>query len=65
MANFIDSFTDSWISGDFKRWKIYNSPPGCSNTNSPIESFNIAVKRDYVKNRRYSARSFISVLKVC
>ena len=41
-----------WLDGDFNKWQIYHNEPGYANTNSNIESFNAAIKRDFFKRRR-------------
>ena len=41
-----------WLEGAFNKWQIYHNEPGWANTNSNIESFNAAIKRDFFKRRR-------------
>ncbi|CAF0708035.1 unnamed protein product [Brachionus calyciflorus] len=51
----------SWLSKNSKytKWKVYNSPPGYATTNSPIESFNASIKRDFTYRKKLSVFGFI------
>ena len=49
---FLVYFIDQWLRGPFKHWKIFTTPPGYCATNSPHESFNRAVKRDFKLNKK-------------
>ena len=52
IKEFVKYFEDNWIKGDHNTWQIYQSPPGYAKTNSPIESFNAVIKRDFTKRRK-------------
>ena len=41
-----------WFEGTFNKWQIFRNSPGFANTNSYIESFNAAIKRDFTIRRR-------------
>ena len=34
-----------WVDGAFKHWHIYNTSPGFSTTNNPVESYNAVIKK--------------------
>ena len=51
------------LDSPFRRWKIFNSPPGYACTNSPIESFNNVIKRDFVKRKKKNLLDFLHILK--
>ena len=40
-----------WFSGVWSKWQIFRNRPGQANTNSNIESFNNAIKRDFNRKR--------------
>ncbi len=45
---------ESWYDSRYNKWMIYHTPPGFGNTNSPIESFNATIKRDFFLRKRLS-----------
>ena len=51
MYNYINN---QWLSEPFNKWQIFRNNPGFANTNSNIESFNAAIKRDFTTRRRLS-----------
>ena len=53
----------TWLTGKFKKWKIFHNPPGWSNTNSNIESFNAVIKRDFTLRRRYSVYASVEMME--
>ena len=55
-------FFKNWLSGRFTNWKICDCPPGYAKTNSPIESFNNCIKRDFTIRRRLSVPMAIDKL---
>ncbi|CAF0790904.1 unnamed protein product [Brachionus calyciflorus] len=46
--------TSSW-----KNWKAFSSPPGYACTNSPLESFNATIKRDFTHRCKLGIFAFI------
>ena len=53
--NYIKS---QWVNSRFCKWFVFNNKPGYANTNSPIESYNATIKRDFferVKRSVYGA----------
>jgi transposase-like protein len=56
---FYDYFVKYWIKKN-NHWRIYDSPPGYAKTNSPIESFNSSIKRDFTNRKRSSVLGFIT-----
>jgi hypothetical protein len=56
---FVTYLTNQWFKGDFKRWKIHESPPGYAATNSSIEGYNNKIKRIFTKRRRLSVYAFV------
>jgi hypothetical protein len=44
----------------WKNWKAFCSPPGYACTNSPLESFNATIKRDFTYRRKLNIFSFIN-----
>jgi hypothetical protein len=59
LPEFINYFKDNWLKGNYIRWKIYNSPPGFSTTNSPLEAFNNCIKRDDTQRKILSVLEFM------
>ena len=51
------------MTGKFKKWKIFHNPPGWSNTNSNIKSFNAVIKRDFTLRRRYSVYASVEMME--
>jgi hypothetical protein len=54
-------FWPQWMNGWFVYWQIWNTPPGGSSGNNPIESFNKQIKDCFTK---YESLSVINLLNV-
>ena len=44
LETFIEYFSKQWLDGVFCNWCIFNTPPGYSTTNNPVESNNAVIK---------------------
>ena len=62
-TNLIIQYCSTWMSGKWSKWQIYHNPPGWSNTNSNIESFNATIKRDFSLRRRYTVYGSVNIIK--
>jgi hypothetical protein len=58
-GKFCEYFKTQWTETCFRRWKVFNSPPGYAATNSPIEGFNNKIKKIYTKRKRLSVYAFV------
>jgi hypothetical protein len=45
------------------KWQMFHNPPGWSNTNSNIGSFNATIKRDFFLKKRYSVLGSVNIIK--
>ena len=45
------------------KWQMFHNPPGWSNTNSNIESFNVTIKRDFSLRKRYSVWGSVDIIE--
>ncbi len=49
---FYNYVNKQWLTGRYKQWQLFRSPPGYARSNSNIESFNAVIKRNYTKRIR-------------
>ena len=70
-ANFFSYFQKQWVNIDGNesansrhyKWRIFDKPPGFAISNSPIESFNRTIKRDFCMRKRFSVIGTIGLIR--
>ena len=58
-----DYIKNQWLDGDFNKWQIFRNKPGYAKTNSNIESFNAAIKRDFTGRARLNMKKALEKVK--
>lgn len=50
----VEFLNEHWFTGVFNNWQIYHNNSGFANSNSNVESFNIAIKRDFTERKSFN-----------
>jgi hypothetical protein len=59
-ADFYNYVKKQWLDSSFNKWQNFRTPPGYAATNSPIESYNATIKRDYTLRKRLSVGALLA-----
>ena len=54
MKTFLSYFSKQWLDSAFCNWQLFQTPPGFSMSNCPIESYNTKIKKFFSNRTKYN-----------
>ena len=57
-------FIKQWLKSTFNNWQLFHTPPGFTQTNSPIESYNKVIKKHFTEKIFFNFQQFINYVKI-
>ena len=63
LVNFLNYSKKQWIDSQFNKWAVFHSPPGYSNTNNSLESYNKSIKAYFTNNEKMHFNPVFKIFK--
>ena len=58
-----DYFLKQWVDGIFNQWCVYHSPTGFSSGNTPVESYNAVIKKNFTMRFKFNLLPCLEMFK--